>query len=128
MVKILVVDDEPSVCSMMVAMLEPDGYDMIAADSGVEAVDVCKEVPVDLIITDIVMPNKNGIDLIMQVKKEYPGIPVIAISGGGGIAGRFDYLEIAKLVGADNILKKPFEIEELRSAVSNVIKNRETGE
>lgn len=128
MVRILVVDDEPSVCSMVAAMLEPDGYDMIAAGSGVEAVDACKEVPVDLIITDIVMPNKNGIDLIMQVKKEYPGIPVIAISGGGGIAGRFDYLEIAKLVGADNILKKPFELEELRSTVSNVIKNRETGE
>ncbi|MCK4789541.1 MAG: hypothetical protein KAV87_37715, partial [Desulfobacteraceae bacterium] len=62
--------------------------------------------------------------LIMDVKKQYPDIPIIAISGGGGITGRYDYLEIAKLVGANNILKKPFELQELRSAVSEAMKNR----
>lgn len=74
------------------------------------------------------MPGKNGIDLIMEVKKDYPDIPVIAFSGGGGITGRFDYLKISKLVGADIILKKPFELQELRSAVSEVMKNRATKE
>ncbi|MCK5091731.1 MAG: response regulator, partial [Gammaproteobacteria bacterium] len=64
-------------------------------------------------------------DLIMDVKKEFPDIPVIAISGGGGITGRYDYLEIAKLVGAKNILKKPFSMKELRSAVGNILNNEE---
>jgi CheY-like chemotaxis protein len=124
MVKILVVDDEPFVRDMMTAMIKPAGYDVVEAVNGAEAFNVCKKEAVDLIITDIVMPEKNGIDLIMNVKKEYPDIPIIAVSGGGGITGRYDYLEIAKLVGANNILKKPFEIDELRSAVSNAIENQ----
>lgn len=128
MVRILVVDDEPSVLEMVTAMIEPVGYDVIEAGNGAEACVICKEVPVDLIITDIIMPDKNGIDLIMEVKKEYPHIPVIAISGGGGITGRYDYLEIAKLVGANNILRKPFELQELRSVVSEAMKDRTTGE
>jgi len=124
MVKILIVDDEPFVRDMMTAMIKPAGYDVVEAVNGAEAFNVCKKEVVDLIITDIVMPEKNGIDLIMNVKKEYPDIPIIAVSGGGGITGRYDYLEIAKLVGANNILKKPFEIDELRSAVSNAIENQ----
>jgi CheY-like chemotaxis protein len=124
MVKILVVDDEPFVRDMMTAMIKPAGYDVVEAVNGAEAFNICKKEAVDLIITDIVMPEKNGIDLIMNVKKEYPDIPIIAVSGGGGITGRYDYLEIAKLVGANNILKKPFEIDELRSAVSNAIENQ----
>ena len=125
MTRILVVDDEESVREMLTQMLEPAGYDVIEAGNGVEACDACKELPVDLIITDIVMPEKNGIDLIMDVKNKFPNTPVIAISGGGGITGRFDYLEIAKLVGAKNILKKPFSMADLRSVVNNILKNKE---
>lgn len=125
MPRILVVDDEEHVRDMVTAMIEPLGYDIVVAKNGAEACDVCKAALVDLIITDIVMPEKNGIDLIMETKKEYPDIPVIAISGGGGITGRYDYLEIAKLVGAKNILEKPFSMEELRSAVDNILNNEE---
>lgn len=124
MQKILVVDDESPVRDMIRAMIEPAGYDVIEAGNGIQACDVCKETPVDLIITDIVMPGKNGIDLVMDVKKKYPDIPIIAISGGGGIVGRYDYLEIAKLVGADNILKKPFGMAELRSSVDNILNSK----
>lgn len=125
MIKILVVDDEASVRKMVTNTIASVGYEVIEASSGAEAYDACKETSIDLIITDVVMPDKNGIDLIMEVKKEYPDLPVIAISGGGGITGRFDYLEIAKLVGAKNILKKPFTTTELRSAVDNILNNEE---
>jgi len=125
MARVLVVDDEASVRDMVKAMIEPDGYNVIEAGNGAEAVDACRGASVDLIITDIVMPGKNGIDLIMAVKKDYPDVPVIAISGGGGITGRFDYLEIAKLVGAKNILKKPFAMAELRLTVGDMLKNEE---
>lgn len=124
MLKILVVDDESFVRDMIKAMIRSAGYDVIEAGSGAQACDMCKEISVDLIITDMVMPGKNGIDLIMDVKKKYPDIPIIAISGGGGIVGRYDYLEIAKLVGADNILKKPFEMAELRSLVDSTLNSK----
>jgi len=123
MTRVLVVDDEPSVRNMVAAMIEPAGYDVIEAVNGAEAVNTCKKVPVDLIITDIVMPKKNGIDLIMEIKKEFPDTPIIAISGGGGIEGRYNYLEIAKLIGANYVLKKPFELHELRGVVSEAMKN-----
>lgn len=128
MMKVLVVDDELVVREMMMEMIKPAGYEVIEATNGKDAFEVCNNEHVDLIITDIVMPEKNGIDLIMNVKKEFPDIPVIAVSGGGGITGRYDYLEIAKLVGAKNIIRKPFETHELRTAVSEAIENRTMSE
>ena len=121
MPRILIVDDEAHMRELIANMIEPLGHEVVVVTNGVEAIKVCKDTTVDLIITDIVMPDKNGIDLIMEIKKEHPDTPVIAISGGGGITGRYDYLEIAKLVGANNILKKPFNMGELRSLVSETI-------
>lgn len=123
MVRILVVDDEPSVRKVVKSIFEADDCEVIEAVDGREALDLCKEISIDLTITDIVMPEKNGIDYIMELKKNYPNIPVVAISGGGGITGRYDYLEIAKLVGADYIVKKPFGVDELRTVVDSILKN-----
>ena len=67
------------------------------------------------------MPEKSGLDLIMELRKINPEIKVIAISGGGGIKGRFDYLPIAKLVGAVKVLKKPFQIAEVKAAVASLL-------
>jgi len=125
MSRVLIVDDEKHVRDMLMKMIEPGGYKVVEVGSGAEACNVCKEMSVDLIITDMVMPEKNGIDLIMEVKKKHPDISVIAISGGGGITGRYDYLEIAKLLGVKNILKKPFAMTELRLAVDNILKKGE---
>ena len=121
MAKILVVDDEDSVRIMVKEILEPSGYDIIEASNGEEAYQQVKDSDVDLLITDIVMPEKSGIDLIMQLHDEYPKMPILAISGGGGIQGRFDYLPIAKLIGALCILKKPFSVNQLRESVANIL-------
>lgn len=118
MYKILVVDDEAPVRKMVSKMLKDGDYEILEAVNGVEALNACDSSLLDLIVTDIVMPKKHGIDLIMEIKKDFPYIPVIAISGGGGVTGRFDYLEIAELVGAKNILRKPFEAIDLRNMVS----------
>jgi len=118
---ILIVDDEPSVRFMIKEMIEPVGYEVIEAGDGAEAYNICNNNALDLIVSDIVMPEKNGIDLIIQLKKEFPSIPVIAISGGGGVAGHYDYLEIAKLVGANNILKKPFSAKEICAHIENAL-------
>lgn len=114
MKKILVVDDEISVREMVSDMLSSSSVEIALAKSGIQALQVLSSGNIDLVITDIVMAEENGIDLIMDMKKRYPNIPIVAISGGGGIEGRFNYLEIAKLVGADQILKKPFSADKLR--------------
>ena len=119
--KILIVDDEPSVLKMLRKMLKDESDDIVEATNGEDALQICQQQEIDLIITDIVMPKKHGIDLIMEVKNIKPNLPIIAISGGGGVSGRFDYLEIAELLGAKNILHKPFDAGELRDVVHNII-------
>ena len=106
MANILVVDDEAPVRNLLSDVLEKEGYTVFTAETGVEASTIYNANNIDLIITDLVMPEKGGIDLIMELKKQDPGVKVIAISGGGGITGRFDYLPIAKLVGATEIIAK----------------------
>ena len=119
--KILIVDDEPSVLKMLRKMLKDLAEEILEAENGEQALEMCQEHNVDLIITDIVMPKKHGIDLIMEIKKSFPKLPIVAISGGGGVSGRFDYLEIAELLGANNILQKPFEAADLRDAVNKIL-------
>jgi len=124
MVKILVVDDEVSVRKMLRSMLKNEADEIIEADNGVTAKKICLESEIDLIVTDIVMPEKHGVDLVMELKKELPDLPVIAISGGGGVTGRFDYLEIVNLMGVENTLRKPFEAAQLRNMVRAALENK----
>lgn len=121
MTKILVVDDEPQVRGLMKHMIEDKGYEVVEAENGTVANTLCAEGDIDLIVTDLVMPEKNGIDLILLAKQAYPNLPIVAISGGGGITGRYDYLEIAELVGAKRVIRKPFTQENLMSAISDVL-------
>ena len=116
--KILIVDDEPSVLKMLRKMLKEQPEEILQAEDGEQALELCKEHEIDLVITDIVMPKKHGIDLIMEIKKLSSSLPIIAISGGGGVSGRFNYLEIAELLGANNILHKPFTSSNLKDAVN----------
>lgn len=121
MANILVVDDEAPVRNLLSDVLEKEGYTVFTAETGVEASTIYDSNDIDLIITDLVMPEKGGIDLIMELKKKDPEIKVIAISGGGGITGRFDYLPIAKLVGASEIIAKPFQVTEIRAQVAKML-------
>lgn len=121
MAKILVVDDEPSLRTMLTHMLEQDNHEVVVAEDGEQGLSLYRENLPDLVISDLVMPNKNGIDMILELKKEYPELRLIAISGGGGITGAFDYLPTAKLVGANAILKKPFGIKELRKSLHDIL-------
>jgi len=89
----------------------------------VKAKALCLESDIDLLVTDIVMPEMHGVTLIMELIKECPDLSIIAISGVGGVSGRFDYLEIANLLGASNILWKPFEAKQLRDMVHAALKS-----
>jgi len=121
MATVLLVDDEVSIREMVSEVLRQSGHNVISAASVQEARGHFSANNVDLIVTDLVMPDQSGIDLILEFKDIRPDIKVLAISGGGGITGRFDYLPIASLVGAGAILKKPFSISELSKKVDELL-------
>lgn len=122
MTQAIIVDDEPGMRSLLEEALSEAGHEVMATESVEEAVKEFRRQPASVMITDLVMPGKNGIDLIMSLRHEYPQAKIIAISGGGGIKGRFDYLEIANLIGADSIMKKPIDINELVRKVGNMLR------
>jgi CheY-like chemotaxis protein len=120
MTRILVIDDEPQVRAMLRQMLEREAYEVVEAEEGGEGMKLYQEQPPDLVITDILMPGKEGIETILALRKAYPEIKIIAISGGGRM-GKLDVLPIAKSFGAVRTLAKPFEREELLEAVRTVL-------
>ncbi len=121
MAEVLLVDDEASVRELVSEVLKQNGHTVSSASSVKEAHDLFSKQTFDLVVTDLVMPERSGIDLILELRELQPDIKVLAISGGGGITGRFDYLPIASLVGAGAILKKPFSISDLRKRVDELL-------
>ena len=122
MARILIIDDEPQIRSMLKLMLERDGYEVVEAPDGVEGIKVYRQNPADLIITDLIMPNKDGIGMIIELKKEYPDVKIIAMSGGG-LNKPEGYLKGAKKLGAACTLTKPIDREEMLKAVKDLLKN-----
>ncbi len=118
--RILVVDDEDQMRSMIREMLESSGFKVSEAPDGKVALWINKEKPADLVITDIIMPEKEGLETIMELKRYYPNVKIIAISGADD-EKRKVYLDMAKKMGADNALSKPFEKEELLTAVKDLL-------
>ena len=122
MERILIIDDEPQIRSMLRLMLERDGYEVVEAPDGIEGIRVYRQNPADLIITDLIMPNKDGIGMIIDLKKEFPDVKIIAMSGGG-LNKPEGYLKGAKKLGAARTLTKPIDREEMLRAVKNTLKS-----
>ena len=121
MARILIIDDEPQIRSMLKLMLEREGYEVVEAPDGVEGIKVYRQNPADLIITDLIMPNKDGIGMIIDLKKEFPDVNIIAMSGGG-LNKPDGYLKGAKKLGAACTLTKPIDREEMLRAVKDILK------
>ena len=122
MASILIIDDEPQIRSMLRLMLERDGYEVIEAPDGIEGIRAYRQKPADLIITDLIMPNKDGIGMIIELQKEFPDVKIIAMSGGG-LNKPEGYLKGAKKLGAACTLTKPIDREKMLRAVKNIIKD-----
>ncbi len=121
MAKILVVDDEKQIRDILMQMLQRAGHDVNVAEDGVIALEMYRKSPADLIITDLIMANKNGLELIQEISREYGQVPVIAISGGVPTSPSGYYLSVAKLMGASKVLDKPFSKDQLLEAVDEVM-------
>ncbi|VAX22872.1 hypothetical protein MNBD_NITROSPINAE04-701 [hydrothermal vent metagenome] len=120
MAHVMIIDDDQYVRSVVKQMLEAAGYVVTEASSGREGIEKHKENPADLIITDIIMPDEGGLETIMKLKRDYPKIKIIAISGGGRIV-QVDFLDIAKNLGVLRTMQKPLERAELLTAVEEAL-------
>ncbi len=120
MSSILVVDDDASVLDVMSEMLRMEGHSVTVAENGKQAVDCVFNDPFDLVITDLIMPEKEGLETIADIRRKFSKLPIIAISGGGRL-GPNDYLETARFIGANATLAKPFARQELIHAVDSLL-------
>jgi CheY-like chemotaxis protein len=121
MARILVIDDDADLRAVMLEALELAGHEVFAAADGALGLELQREHPADVVITDIFMPDKEGIETIRELRQEFPGIKIIAMSGGGLYVKKSGYLSTASEVGAATILRKPFDQKTLLDAVSEVL-------
>jgi CheY-like chemotaxis protein len=117
MPSILVVDDEDQIRHLIRETLEQAGYQVTEARDGKEAVLQCRLAPADLIIMDILMPDQDGLETTTTLRREFPHVKVIAITGGSDMIGTLNFLDVAKMLGAHRTLQKPFEMKALLDAV-----------
>ena len=120
MAGILLVEDDNDLRGMLKNSLEKSKYVVIEASNGREASQKFNSALVDLVVTDLLMPEQDGIGLIMELKKSKPDIKIIAISGGGK-AGPANYLNIAETLGADAVFAKPFSLQEFMAQVNELL-------
>jgi DNA-binding NtrC family response regulator len=120
MARILIIDDDVHILRMLRQTLERKGYEVIEASNGKEGIRLYREEPADLIITDLIMPEKEGIETIKELRRDFPQLKIIAISGGGRI-GAEAYLPMAKKLGAMRTFIKPIAREELLEAVRELL-------
>jgi CheY-like chemotaxis protein len=113
---ILIADDEPDTRLTLQLLLEREGFRVRTAADGHEALKLQKERPADVLITDIFMPDSDGMETIAGFRKEFPQTRIVVVSGAAR-RSKPDYLETARLVGADLALKKPVDIQELVRAL-----------
>jgi CheY-like chemotaxis protein len=120
MARILVIDDEDELRSMLRQMLEHAGHEVLEAINGAMGIEIYERDMPELIITDIIMPEKEGVETIIALRRADPALPIIAISGGGRLDAT-DFLTMAKKLGARHTLTKPFRRDQLLEAVSECL-------
>ena len=120
--RILVIDDDHQMRILLRQVMEWAGYEVIEAGDGREGLHKLRKIGADLVITDLIMPEQEGLETIALIKKEYPHLKIIAISGGGRI-GPDAYLPAAQELGAERVFSKPFDIRKLAETVKELLQN-----
>jgi two-component system, chemotaxis family, chemotaxis protein CheY len=121
MAKILIIDDDKMVRETLRLILAAAGHQILLANDGKQGVKMFIETMPDLVITDILMPEKEGVETIGDIRKLKAKVPIIAMSGGGRV-GNMSFLAVAKQFGADRTFAKPFEPDEVVDAVTELLK------
>jgi len=118
--RILIIDDEEQIRSMLKIFFKKKGYEVETAADGRQGLQAIGQYSFDLVITDIIMPNKEGLETIRELRTRYADLKIIAMSGGGRIDPT-TYLKMARDLGADHVFFKPIEMEELSIAVEQLL-------
>jgi len=118
---ILVIDDEEQMRNLLNKMLMRDGHQVFIAQDGVEGVKTFHQCKPDIVITDIIMPNKDGIEVISNIRKLNPNQPIIAMSGGRRAFNASYNLDSSEMLGVKGILQKPFAHQQLQEVVHLVL-------
>jgi DNA-binding response OmpR family regulator len=117
---ILVIDDDDDLRDVLCEALDEAGYTVHAANDGSKGLPLAEREPIDLVVTDILMPGKEGIETIRELRRVRPDIRIIAISGGGKLKDTL-FLEAAAEFGADATLKKPFRVADFLETIERVL-------
>ena len=120
MARILIVDDQDFVRFTLKQVLERAGHEVTEASNGEDAIRQLDSVEPDLLITDILMPDKGGIEIITELKASHPRLKIVAMSGGGRIEN-MDYLELASATGGDATLLKPFRAQDVQDMLARTL-------
>jgi CheY-like chemotaxis protein len=121
MFRVLVIEDHRHMRDLLRRQLEGEGYAVETAADGDEGMKLQAAQPADVVITDIFMPNQDGIETITRLRLEYPATKILAISGGGRLVRGADYLVAAREAGAHAVLRKPVERESLLETVRGLV-------
>lgn len=120
--KILIIDDDPNIRELLRDVLEGAGHTVIEAKNGNAGIESAQQDQPDLVIVDILMPEKEGLETISEIKKNLKNARILAISGGGRKAD-MNFLHLAEKLGADRTLAKPFRIENLTQTVNGLLQS-----
>ena len=124
MARILIIDDDAEVRELAALALTRCGHVVVEAGDGDEGLAKCHQQPFDLVITDMVMPTRDGLEVLLAMRNEFPNTPVVAMSGLSSRSAR--YLQVADELGAVETLSKPFRLADLVSVVSRALAHSET--
>ena len=120
MARILIIDDETSLRGTLRRALEGEGHEVVDAPDGQEGIRLYQEHPADVVVTDILMPGKDGLEVIRELRQMDRQVKIIGISGGGK-KGKLEFLSYAEAFGADRVFPKPFDLEEFLDAVDELV-------
>lgn len=121
MARILIIEDDEAFRAILKEALEGAGHSVAEAATGRKAISMIRTDPPEVVLTDLVMPDQDGIGVILMIRDEFPNTPFVAMSGSSINAGL--YLNMAKKLGARHVLQKPFGLETMVAAVDDVLKN-----
>lgn len=121
MARFLILDDDEDLGSIVEMILQMEGHETAVLQRAEDAVAAQRSRPADVLITDIFMPDQDGLETIQQFRSEFPGVKIIAMSGGGDTLRNVSYLFAASELGAVQVLRKPFEKEALLDVVRQVL-------
>ena len=121
--RVLVIDDNSDIRDTLRWLLEGEGYAVSVAANGLEGLRLQRNEPADVVVTDIFMPEQDGIETLWKFREEFPNVPIVVMSGGGAARGT-DYLSVARELGATKTLKKPLDPQELIDVVGQITRSR----